>query len=335
MSRPVSPFRTVAGMDLVRITHLPTTTHAGPARRRNDLTRRLNAEWDALLADPGVRAELTRAPIAGHRRLDTLLAACGGDRSVDHDTADALLAQVVAAGLEGRTLAVRLVLQRSLGFLVTIAVRRTSDQPQGRAALFDELCSTAWIVIGSYPLARRPRSVLANVVRDAEYLTCVRPQRLHDVSHRVALLDEHAPEVGLRGGRSDHAADELHDLVLGLGSRRRARRGGSRPPPRPGGRSVRVRDRPGARLHRPHGQEPPAAARDQAAGAVRSRTPAAWRTRQPPPGDSGGGSESGQGRPMPTTRSQLTPATRTTSPGCVAWTIWPLPMYIATWPIGL
>ena len=32
---------------------------------------------------------------------------------------------------------------------------------------------------------------------------------------------------------------------------------------------------------------------------------------------------------MPTTRSQLTPATCTTSPGCVAWTIWPLPMYIA------
>jgi hypothetical protein len=178
-------------------------------------------------ADPGVRAELERAPIAGHRRLDTLLAACGGDRSVDHDTADALLAQVVAAGLEGRTLAVRVVLQRALGSLVAIAVRRTRGQPAQRAALFDELCSTAWIVIGSYPLARRPRLVLTNVVRDAEYLTCVRPQRLHDVSHRVTLLDEQVPEVGLRGARSDHAADELHDLVLvlGIGGRRGLVRG--------------------------------------------------------------------------------------------------------------
>jgi hypothetical protein len=206
-------------MDIVRITHLSTTTHPGRPRRRSDLTHRLNAEWEALLVDPGVRAELARAPIAGHGHLDTLLAACGGDRSVDHQTADARLAQVVAAGLEGRTLAVRLVLQRALGSLVTIAVRRTIGQPQRRAALFDELCSTAWIVIGSYPLARRPRSVLANVVRDTEYLTCVRPHRLHDANRRVTLLDEHVPEVGLRGGRSEHAADELHDLVLGLGSR--------------------------------------------------------------------------------------------------------------------
>ena len=112
------------------------------------------------------------------------------------------------------------MLQRALGSLVTIAVRRTRGQPGRRAALFDELCSTAWIVIGSYPLARRPRSVLTNVVRDAEYLTCVRPHRLHEASHRVTLLDEHVPEVGLRGGRSEHAADELHDLVLGVGGRR-------------------------------------------------------------------------------------------------------------------
>jgi hypothetical protein len=217
---PVKPVRTVGGMDIVRITHLPTTPHPGRSPRGGDLTRRLNAEWEELLADPSVRAELDRAPIAGHGRLDTLLAACGGDRSADYETADALLAQVVAAGLEGRTLAVRLVMQRALGSLVTIAVRRTRGKPGRRAALFDELCSTAWMVIGTYPLARRPRSVLTNVVRDAEYLTCVQPHRLHDATHRVTLLDEHVPEVGLRGGRSEHAADELHDLVLGVRGRR-------------------------------------------------------------------------------------------------------------------
>lgn len=220
MSGPVSPVRTVAGMDIVRITHLPTTPSASPFRPRSELTQRLNAEWEALVADPVVRAELARAPIAGHRCLDTQLAACGQDRSVDYETADALVAQVVAAGLEGRTLAVRLVLQRVLGSLVTIAVRRTRGRPHQRAPLFDELCSTAWIVIGSYPLARRPRRVLANVVRDAEYLTCVQPRRLHEATRRITLLDEHVPAVGLRGRRSEHAADELHDLVVGLGSRR-------------------------------------------------------------------------------------------------------------------
>ena len=118
-------------MDIVRITHLPTTPHAGRPRRSSALTRRLNAEWEAIVADLGIRAELERAPIAGHRRPDALLDAYGGDRSVDHETADALLARVVAAGLEGRTLAVRLVLQRALGSLVTIAVRRTRGSRAG------------------------------------------------------------------------------------------------------------------------------------------------------------------------------------------------------------
>jgi hypothetical protein len=204
-------------MDLVRSDHPAPTTPDHRRRRRTDLTEHLNAEWDALLRDPAVRAELSTAPIAGHRDLGALLAACGGDRAVEHEVADALLAQVVAAGLEGRTLAVRLVLQRVLGSLVAIASRRTASVPSRRPAVFDDLCSTGWIVIGSYPLARRPRSILANVVRDTEYLTCVRPFRLHDANHCEGLRDEHVPAVGLRGLRIEHPADELHDLLTGLG----------------------------------------------------------------------------------------------------------------------
>jgi len=204
-------------MDLVCSDHPAPTISDVRRRRRPDLTRRLNTEWAELLRDPAVRAELSAAPIAGHRDLGALLAACGGDRTVDHDAADALLAQVVAAGLEGRTLAVRLVLQRVLGSLVAVAARRTASMPSRRPAVFDELCSTAWIVIGSYPLARRPRLILANVVRDSEYLTCVRPFRLHDVNRCEGLRDEHVPAVGLRGLRVEHPADELNDLLAGLG----------------------------------------------------------------------------------------------------------------------
>ena len=193
-------------------------------------------------------------------------------------------------------------------------------------------------MIGSYPLARRPRSVLANVVRDAEYLTCVRPQRLHDVSHRVALLDEHVPEVGLRGGRSEHAADELHDLVLGVGGRRGLVEGDlALLHALAAGQSVSaIAQALGCtdRTVRNRRQRLVTKLQELSVGGRLSggrRASAAAASRR----HSGGGSESGQGRPMPTTRSQLTPATRTTSPGCVAWTIWPLPMYIATWPIGL
>ncbi len=205
-------------MDIVRLTHLSSLAPAsGPTPPgRPPMTAWLNAEWDALLVDPGVAADLAREPIAGYRDLASLLAACGGDRSVDPGAADALLAQVVAAGLEGRTLAIRIALQRVLGALVQIAVRRARTSRGDRTALFDELCATAWMFIASYPLARRPRFIAANISRDSEYLTFVRPNRLHQARRRADLLDEHEPAVDLTGVRQRHPADELDDLVRGL-----------------------------------------------------------------------------------------------------------------------
>jgi Homeodomain-like domain len=207
-------------MDIVRITHLipppsPTDRFGG---RRQALTARLNDEWDRLTADPRVQAELAGAPIAGHRDLTALLGACGSDPAVDIDTADALLAQVVAASLEGRVLASRVILQRVLGALVRIAVRRTRSAPRRCAPLFDELCSTAWLVIGSYPLARRPRLIAANICRDTEYLTCVRPERLHDRRRCVPLRERDEPIVELSGRLVPHPAEELRRLLRDVGS---------------------------------------------------------------------------------------------------------------------
>ena len=211
-------------MDIVRITAAPDLfipapggggTPAATTCRPGSLSERLNAEWLALTTDPQVAAALATEPIAGHSDLTDLLAACGGDRGLDWDVADATLAQVVAAGLEGRSLAVRVTLQRVLGALVAISVRRRSDR-DSRVVLFDDLCANAWLVIANYPLARRPRRIAANISRDAEYLTCVRPSRLHDVARRACLDDEDIPLVGLGGARHAHPADELADLLLGL-----------------------------------------------------------------------------------------------------------------------
>jgi DNA-binding CsgD family transcriptional regulator len=211
-------------MDFVRITPAPNLIHhssrpdrsrTAPISRPGSLSGRLNAEWFALTTDPAVAAELDAEPIAGHADLSALLADCGGDRSLDRDEADATLAQVVAAGLEGRTLAVRVTLQRVLGALVAISVRRRSDR-DSRVVLFDDLCSNAWLVISGYPLARRPRRIAANISRDTEYVTCVRPSRLHDVARRTSLEEEHIPLVGLAGTRQVTGADELSDLLLGL-----------------------------------------------------------------------------------------------------------------------
>jgi DNA-binding CsgD family transcriptional regulator len=219
-------------MDFLRSTPVPS-----PSTYRRSLTASLNAEWNALVDDPGVARELAREPIAARRDLASLLAACHGrvgrggvgeasgpadarpgvgDTS-DDDAADAVLAHVVAAGLEGRTLAVRTALQRVLGGLVSVSVRRTRRQSgHQRVVLFDDLCATAWLVIAGYPLARRPRHIAANICRDTEYLTCVRPERLHDAARRVELLDEHLPSVDLRGAVRAHAADELAEVVFGL-----------------------------------------------------------------------------------------------------------------------
>jgi hypothetical protein len=217
-------------MDIVRITPFPRPTAAsararpsvadstrtGSALPRRSLTDRLNAEWTALVADPTLAAELAREPLAGHHDLASLLDACGGDRSVDADVADEQLARLVAAGLEGRGLAVRVTLQRMLGAIVAIAVRRTQACPAERVVLFDELLSTAWLVIGSYPLGRRPRRIAANIARDTEYLTCVRPGRLHDTARRANLVEELLPPVDLHGSRQHHPRDELFDLLLDL-----------------------------------------------------------------------------------------------------------------------
>jgi hypothetical protein len=206
-------------MDFVRITHLtPFPSTDGFAGQRRALTARLNDDWDRLVADPRLKAELAGAPIAGHRDLTALLGACGADPAVDLDAADALLAQVVAAALEGRVLASRVALQRVLGALVRIAVRRTRSAPRRCAPLFDELCSTAWLVIGSYPLVRRPRLIASNICRDTEYLTCVRPERLHDRRRCGPLRERDEPVVDLWGRPVAHSSDELRRLLRDVGA---------------------------------------------------------------------------------------------------------------------
>jgi DNA-directed RNA polymerase specialized sigma24 family protein len=210
-------------MDIVRITHLtpppaPASPPVGYGGHRRALTARLNDEWDQLVADPRVRADLAAVPIAGYHDLEGLLAACGADPAVGIDDADALLARVVAAGLDGRALACRVALQRVLGALVRIAVRRTRSAPRRCAPLFDDLCSTAWLVIGSYPLARRPRAIASNICRDTEYLTCVRPERLHDSRRCVPLRERDEPVVDLSGRPDHHPSEELRWLLHDVGS---------------------------------------------------------------------------------------------------------------------
>ena len=130
--------------------------------RRPDVLRRVNG-WSFI--DP---------PVA---HLDDVLVRSGfGGEATDSD-GDRILWHLADLA---RTddLAARIVLHRILPALMSIARRRGRIHPHGPYAAMEELLTTAWSVIRTYPSERRPRKVAANLVRDCEYHAFVRPQRL-------------------------------------------------------------------------------------------------------------------------------------------------------------
>ncbi|HSN12080.1 MAG TPA: hypothetical protein VLS51_08235, partial [Propionibacteriaceae bacterium] len=99
------------------------------------------------------------------RRLDEALAAPLSISARDavlriHREGDPWLLRLVAAAQAGDELAGRCVVQAALGRLVAMTRR------DARLDL-DELVGAVWLRIRSYPLERRPRAVLANLVLDA------------------------------------------------------------------------------------------------------------------------------------------------------------------------
>ncbi len=74
---------------------------------------------------------------------------------------DAVFATLLRLGADGAgstesaTVARRVILQSLLGLLVRLA--------KGRPQVFEEAVTEAWLLIAEYPLARRPRSIVANL----------------------------------------------------------------------------------------------------------------------------------------------------------------------------
>lgn len=107
------------------------------------------------------------------------------------DLADQRLAELVAEAAHD-PLAARIVLQRLLPGLVSIARRRGRQRFALTVRLYNELLATAWIVIRCYPIHRRPQRVAANLLLDVEYQTFVREARLvrvRTVAHSSATWD--------------------------------------------------------------------------------------------------------------------------------------------------
>lgn len=188
---------------------------------RRSLAHEFNKEWRRIVDDPGTRQHLASwpagSPAARYPEPQQLLAATGRDGGLPMAEADRVLAGVVRLAPDDG-LAARLALQRVLPGLVRAAVRRTVARPGDRQSMFDDLATTAWLVIRSYPIDRRPAKIAANVVRDAEYLTCVRPFRLRSGSELPvgAIERQDHRRAGLDGrptSHSRHAGEEV-DAVL-------------------------------------------------------------------------------------------------------------------------
>lgn len=140
---------------------------------------RVVTEWSRLTRRPAVLRTVNSwdfiDPPVTH--LDEVLARAGFGRPTTDSEGDKILWHLADLAHTDE-LAARIVLHRILPALMAIARRRGRIHPKGPYAAMEELLTTAWIVIRTYPSDRRPRKVAANLVRDCEYHAFVRQQRL-------------------------------------------------------------------------------------------------------------------------------------------------------------
>jgi DNA-directed RNA polymerase specialized sigma24 family protein len=186
----------------------PMAPLPSPAPARLSVARRLNDEWRRLATSPAFCAHLRRWPaeLARYEDGDQLLVATGRDGGLPTADADHLLAVLIELARHDE-LAARVVLQRVIPGLINAAVRRTSGRPGQRQQLFDDLVASAWLVIRRFPIERRPAKIAVNVLRDAEYVTCVRPHRLRsagELPDDFAGAERRLAPTGLDGRPLDH-----------------------------------------------------------------------------------------------------------------------------------
>jgi hypothetical protein len=173
-----------------------------PLNHRYLLTR-LQREWDVLSNRPSVvrRASAWQLTPRALRSLDDLLVATGLGQGAAAPFSDETMRRLV--GLARRDdLAARVVLQRMLPGLSACATRN-SRSFEARLDALDDLLSEAWTVIRTFPIERRERYVIKNLLKDCEYRTFVKPRRrmlVHELTEPGrfdVVIDPHDSEEGV------------------------------------------------------------------------------------------------------------------------------------------
>lgn len=186
-------------------------------------------EWDRLERDRSLDGRVRAWNLPGAPdTVSAALVACGygGDRT--DDATDATLAELVRIAA-GDDLAARIVLQRILPGVVSIARRRSRMFGGGLDGVLHELVGCVWLLTRTFPVERRPRRIAANLLRDAEYEAFHRPRRKVATQREIATggLDDLSRSPDAVRGAVDPVGRWLEDPrrelseLLGI-----ARRGG-------------------------------------------------------------------------------------------------------------
>jgi len=178
------------------------------------MLRDLSSEWQRLISTQEVIDQvnswgLPHTPIC---HLDEALALAGFGRDNRDSEADRYLFLLVSRAATD-DLAARIVLQRLLPPLVSVARRRGKITVGGFDEAFTETIAQAWLLIRTYPLDRRPARVASNLVRDTEYHAFVRPTRYRRFT--VQLCDSNELSEFPAEASNDDKADALQDLLHG------------------------------------------------------------------------------------------------------------------------
>lgn len=141
----------------------PTARTSPPVVDRR-LSAQLNRDWERLTRHRTAAAAARRwdLPVATGEGSDDLLGAILDATRRPTGAAEDLLRRLVETAHHD-DLAARIVLQRILPGLLTSAQRsRAADR-------FDDLIGSAWVVIRTFDMARRPSCLAAALIRSAEH----------------------------------------------------------------------------------------------------------------------------------------------------------------------
>jgi hypothetical protein len=174
----------------------------------------LYIEWAAMCGNRRLLRAVNGWGLPGLpiNHLDELLVRSGLEGRPDDDDADHYLALIQRRASHDE-LAARVMLQRLMPAMLSIATKRGPITDNGTIGAFEMVVSAAWVVIRRYPIERRPVHVAGNLVRDIEYAAFVRDKRLKSATIETVVGDRVLDLVGANHARLNGA----HDPVAAIG----------------------------------------------------------------------------------------------------------------------